>query len=82
MTSSLRGITGSGSGVNINQAIGKELLQKQQQKQRNDKKNAMPEADPQDEPPSWLDFYIAIMFVLLGVVAVVAGLYSLYRKKA
>lgn len=67
----------SGLGGNINQQIGKDLLEQQQKK----KKAQKLEADPQQEPPTWLDFYIAIAFILLGLVALFAGIYSLLREK-
>jgi len=34
------------------------------------------EDDPQDNPPSVVDFVVAICYVLFGVVAAIAGLYS------
>ena len=64
------GVFKNDSGTSINQLVGKELLEKQQKKQEL-------ERDPQEEPPSWGDFYVAIGFMLLGVMALFAGVYSL-----
>jgi solute carrier family 38 (sodium-coupled neutral amino acid transporter), member 11 len=70
-------VTGNSSvGMNINQQIGQGLLE-QQKKQKFTTETVL-EADPQEEPPSWLDFYVAIFFILLGLVALFAGIYSLF----
>lgn len=68
------GVTTGGQGLNINQKIGQGLLEK---KKKQDATEAL-EADPQEEPPSWLDFYIAICYILLGLVALFAGIYSIF----
>ncbi|GKY92560.1 hypothetical protein MPSEU_000226200 [Mayamaea pseudoterrestris] len=36
------------------------------------------EPDPQEQPPTWLDFGVAIFYILFGIVALTAGLYSLF----
>jgi solute carrier family 38 (sodium-coupled neutral amino acid transporter), member 11 len=61
-------------GFNINQKIGQGLLEKQKM----DKAAKALEADPQKEPPTWLDFYIAICYILLGLMALFAGIYSIF----
>jgi hypothetical protein len=68
---------GPSSGYNINQQIGQDLLEQQHKTKSAAEKIAL-EADPQEEPPSWLDFYIAISFILLGLVALFAGIYSIF----
>lgn len=35
------------------------------------------EADPQENPPAWIDFFIAIFYVCFGILALFAGLISL-----
>lgn len=65
----------SSGGFTVNQKIGQGLLAK---------KTAAAaaatdlEADPQGEPPSWYDFYIAICYILFGMVALFAGIYSIF----
>lgn len=39
------------------------------------------EEDPQKDPPSWADFFVAICFVLLGFVAFVAGIASIFIEQ-
>jgi solute carrier family 38 (sodium-coupled neutral amino acid transporter), member 11 len=40
------------------------------------------EDDPQEIPPGPLDFFIAIFFATFGVVAMVAGLFSIFHKSS
>lgn len=61
--------------LGINQMLGKELLLQQKQKPA----NAI-EKDPQGAPPSWYDFAVAIYYVLFGVLALFAGIFSLFRE--
>jgi solute carrier family 38 (sodium-coupled neutral amino acid transporter), member 11 len=61
-------------GQGINQQIGKKLLEQQRQQE------TTVEPDPQEDPPTWVDFGIAIFLVLFGVLAMLAGLISLYIK--
>ena len=35
------------------------------------------ERDPQEDPPAWMDFFIAVFYICFGVVALFAGLLSL-----
>ena len=37
--------------------------------------------DPQKDPPSWQDFCIAIGYILLGIVALIAGIGSIYLQQ-
>lgn len=74
--------------TSINQQIGQELLLAQQQQNETMSRNATTtrssrvesslEEDPQQEPPVWSDFIVAIGFILLGWVAMVAGIYSIF----
>lgn len=70
-------VSGGPVGMNINQQIGKGLLEKQKKKGKKSTDDAL-EADPQEQPPSCIDFLIAVLFILLGLVALFAGLYSLF----
>jgi hypothetical protein len=36
------------------------------------------EPDPQERPPSWVDFGVAIFYIIFGCIALTAGLYSLF----
>lgn len=83
--SALSGMTG----VSINQKIGQQLLLQQKQAANTKKvlKNRLSahnvnaiEKDPQ-ETPGCFDFIVAIGFCLVGVVALVAGLVSLYADQ-
>jgi len=65
--------------ANINQQIGRGILEQQKKGAAKKSKQSL-EADPQEAPPSWLDFYIAICFILLGVVALVAGIGSIFME--
>ena len=64
---------------NLNQQIGQGILQRQklERKQQQKKERAL-EADPQEAPPSWYDFAVAIFFILFGLLAMVAGVLSLF----
>jgi len=64
---------------NINQKIGQGLLNQQKSAAKKLTKKGL-EEDPQDALPSWLDFYIAICFFLLGIVALVAGIGSIFME--
>jgi sodium-coupled neutral amino acid transporter 11 len=75
-------ITTSGSAgtlMNINQQIGQGLLE-QQKKNKVDrtKEGTVVEPDPQEVPPSWYDFYVAIFLIILGFIALFAGMYSIF----
>ena len=37
------------------------------------------EDDPQQIPPGILDFVIAISYIIFGIIAMVAGLYSIFK---
>jgi hypothetical protein len=39
------------------------------------------EADPQQEPPQWSDFILAIGYILLGLLAMFASIYSIFVSK-
>jgi hypothetical protein len=75
----------------INQQIGQGLLLAQQElvKGKNAKVAVAPppqttqqlEVDPQQEPPEWSDFVGAIFYILLGLVAMFAGIYSIFVSK-
>jgi hypothetical protein len=39
------------------------------------------EDDPQQDPPGVYDFVIAILYIIFGVVAMTAGLFSIYNKQ-
>lgn len=39
------------------------------------------EPDPQERPPSWIDFGVAIFYIVFGAVALIAGLYSLFDNE-
>jgi hypothetical protein len=80
---------GGGGPTGINQKIGQGLLLAQQKKStasssstvnKNDENAAM-EADPQQDPPQWSDFILAIGYLLLGLVAMIAGIYSIFVSK-
>ena len=58
----------------INDKIGAMARRKQQEE-----KLAL-EDDPQQEPPRVVDFMIAIFYVMFGVVALVAGLFSIFEE--
>lgn len=73
---SLRGGEIARDMTSINQQIGKQLVL-QQKKTKSKRKTTTTEPDPQEDPPAWGDFVIAIAYCLLGVVALVAGLFSL-----
>jgi solute carrier family 38 (sodium-coupled neutral amino acid transporter), member 11 len=69
--------------ANINRQIGQGILEQhlQQQKQKTVQTNEGEgdlEIDPQEEPPSWYDFFVAISLIIIGLVALVAGLYSIF----
>lgn len=49
---------------------------KQMRKSR--QKTVALEPDPQEAPPTWMDFFVAIFFIVFGVIALMAGLFSLY----
>jgi solute carrier family 38 (sodium-coupled neutral amino acid transporter), member 11 len=77
-------LSSTGGTSNIDQLLGKQILQRQQQQQQgqgsSNQTDAM-EKDPQESPPSWFDFYIAIFYMLFGILAVVAGLLSIAAEK-
>ena len=62
---------------NINQQIGRGLLEQQRKKAA---KRSL-EEDPQQAPPTWLDFYVAVCLILLGFVALFAGIGSIFMAK-
>ena len=74
-------ITTSGSTgtlMNINQQIGQGLLERQKKANADRSKEEALESDPQEVPPSWYDFQIAIFLIILGLVALFAGMYSIF----
>lgn len=72
------GASGQGSERNINQQIGQGILELQKKEAKKTKKRL--EEDPQEAPPTWLDFYIAVCFILLGFVALFAGIGSIFME--
>lgn len=70
----------TGETTNIDQMLGKEILQRKRQQQQQ-RPRAL-EKDPQEQPPSWYDFYVAIFYMLFGVLALFAGLLSLATRPA
>lgn len=74
-------ITTSGSAstlMNINQQIGQGLLEQQKKKTADHTREEIVEADPQELPPSWHDFHVAIFLIILGIIALFAGMYSIF----
>ena len=74
-------ITTSGSAgtlMNINQQIGQGLLEQQKKISVKRSTEEIVEADPQELPPSWHDFYVAIFLIILGFIALFAGMYSIF----
>ena len=74
-------ITTSGSAgtlMNINQQIGQDLLEQQKKISVKRSTEEIVEADPQELPPSWHDFYVAIFLIILGFIALFAGMYSIF----
>jgi solute carrier family 38 (sodium-coupled neutral amino acid transporter), member 11 len=69
-------LSSTGGTSNIDQLLGKQILQRKQQGQRPNQNEEL-EKDPQESPPSWYDFYVAIFYMLFGILALVAGLLSL-----
>jgi Transmembrane amino acid transporter protein len=61
----------------INKNIGANLLAKRQEEEA----ALALEDDPQQDPPGVIDFVIAIIFISFGVVAMVAGIGSIYAAK-
>ena len=61
------------NGGDLNSRIGQDLLNAQKQQQR------PLEADPQEATPSWPNFFVAIFFILFGLLALVAGILSLHN---
>jgi hypothetical protein len=39
------------------------------------------EDDPQEAPPGVVDFMVAIFYIIFGVVAMFAGLFSIFIEK-
>mmetsp|Transcript_351 Transcript_351/g.747 ORF Transcript_351/g.747 Transcript_351/m.747 type:complete len:651 (+) Transcript_351:230-2182(+) len=66
---------------NINKMLGQEILRQQQEAKKALQASTRSadgiEVDPQAQPPSWYDFVVAILFILFGCLALVAGLISL-----
>lgn len=77
-------INNNGGGPqSVNARIGQDLLRKQQQQQQ--KKPTQldaVEADPLEALPTAQDFVLAIFYILFGVLAMVAGIFSLFAKDA
>jgi solute carrier family 38 (sodium-coupled neutral amino acid transporter), member 11 len=74
-------LSSTGGMSNIDQLLGKQILQRQQQGQGSTSQSEALEKDPQESPPSWYDFYVAIFYMLFGFLALVAGLLSLAAEK-
>ena len=63
---------------NINQMLGQEILRQQQEAKKASTQTIDGiEIDPQAQPPTWYDFVVAVLFILFGCLALVAGLISL-----
>ena len=58
----------------INKMIGQKILESQKKQQQ------VVEADPQAGGPGWYDFGVAIFYMLFGLVALVAGVFSLLNQ--
>ena len=61
--------------VGINEILGKELLQRRKLQE----KRSVIEKDEQATPATWCDFGIAIFFVMFGMLALFAGVLSLFQ---
>ena len=48
-------------------------------RRKNQEEKLALEDDPQQEPPGVVDFMIAIFYIIFGVVAMIAGLFSIYE---
>jgi len=68
--------------VDMNRRIAQDILQKQQQQQKQKQRGQQGpvEADPQEAPPGWYDFAVAVFFILFGVLALFAGIFSLFME--
>jgi len=71
--------------TSIDLVIGRQILNEGRQKRgqkvplKLDLQEQPPlEPDPQEQPPSWRDFFLAIFFIIFGVIALMAGLFSLF----
>ena len=60
-----------------NKAIAENLMAKR----RKEQEDFDLEDDPQEAPPGVLDFMVAIFYIIFGVVAMFAGLFSIFIKK-
>lgn len=81
----LDGGKSSGPVGDINQQIGKTLLDQRNQQQQQQKISNTEmidlESDPQEATPEWSDFVIAIFYTVFGVIAMTAGLVSLFYSE-
>jgi sodium-coupled neutral amino acid transporter 11 len=60
-----------------NKAIGENLMAKR----RKEQEELDLEDDPQEAPPGVVDFMVAIFYIIFGVVAMFAGLFSIFIEK-
>jgi hypothetical protein len=60
-----------------NKAIGENLMAKRLKEQE----ELALEDDPQEDPPGVVDFMVAIFYIIFGVVAMFAGLFSIFIEK-
>lgn len=58
-----------------NQEIGRQLLLKQHQELQEPL-----EPDPQAETPAWSNFFVAVFYILFGILALAAGLLSIFEE--
>ncbi|KAL7561926.1 hypothetical protein ACA910_022486 [Epithemia clementina (nom. ined.)] len=66
--------------LSINEMLGKELVQKRKLEQVKVALAAL-ENDQQAAPAGWSDFLIAILYILFGLLALVAGVLSLVQQQ-
>jgi hypothetical protein len=63
-----------------NKAIGENLMAKRR-KEQEEQDDLDLEDDPQEAPPGVVDFMVAIFYIMFGVVAMFAGLFSIFIEK-
>jgi len=74
---------GAVEGTTANQSIAAAIVKHQQKRASSGEKEGIEilEEDPQHDPPTWYDFYVAMGYVGFGVVALCAGLYSIFSQE-
>jgi hypothetical protein len=67
----------------INQQIGQRILEQQKKVQQQQKRSStnILEPDPQEIPPGWKDFIVAFFYILFGLLALIAGIISLFIQQ-